>query len=42
MDATMYEDNLDQNTGLDEIIEVRHYEKDGLFYFLGYQDYYLL
>ena len=32
MDATVYEDNLDQNTGLDEIIEVRHYEKDGLFY----------
>jgi len=32
MDATLYEDNLSQNTGIDEILEIRKYEKNSLFY----------
>ena len=32
MDATIYGDNLSQNTGLDEILEIRKYQKDSIFY----------
>lgn len=32
IDATLYEDNLSKNTGLDEILEIRKYEKNGMYY----------